>query len=312
MKLSIVMPAYNEAENIMSVISELTQTIGNCLGVSSYEIIIADDHSSDDTFSLVHQLGDKNIRCIRLSRRSGSHTAIRAGLVVATGDAVLCISADGQDNPDVLSKMIEKISRGAHTVWAIRNEREETLKDKLAANLFYYTLKLFASEQASKIDLANADFYLLSRKSADAINLCNERNTSLFGLIIWIGFKQDSVNYDRRERINGKSKWSLKSRMKLAQDWIMAFSGIPLRFITYLGIAAAILGFIYASYIFIAAISGYTAPGWAETALLILLGGGVLMIMLGIIGEYLWRTLEETRKRPLYFLEDDTQNINSK
>jgi dolichol-phosphate mannosyltransferase len=243
---------------------------------------------------------------LRLSRRSGSHTAIRAGLAHTNGDAVLCISSDGQDNPVVLGQMVQQWQQGAQVVWAIRNAREETFKDKMAATLFYYTLRLFANSGQSDIDLANADFYLLDKKAVSAINACSERNTSLFGLIIWIGFKQVGVTYDRRERMNGKSKWSFRSRIRLAQDWIMAFSGVPLKLMTYLGMSAAVIGFLYALFILFAAIKGYTTPGWAESVLLMLVGGGVLLIMLGIIGEYLWRTLDETRKRPLFFIEKDT------
>ena len=306
MKLSVVMPAYNEQENIALVVKELCTVIEGIAGISTFEIIVVDDHSSDHTSTEVSALQLTHARCLRLSRRSGSHTAIRAGLAHANGDAVLCISSDGQDNPIVLGQMVQQWLEGAQVVWAIRNAREETFKDKMAATLFYYTLRLFANSGQSDIDLANADFYLLDRKAVDAINACSERNTSLFGLIIWIGFKQVGVTYDRRERMNGKSKWSFRSRIRLAQDWIMAFSGVPLKLMTYLGMSAAAIGFLYALFILFAAIKGYTTPGWAESVLLMLVGGGVLLIMLGIIGEYLWRTLDETRKRPLFFIEKDT------
>ena len=306
MKLSVVMPAFNEQENIALVVKELCTVIEGIAGISTFEIIVVDDHSSDDTSNEVKALQLPHARCLRLSRRSGSHTAIRAGLAHANGDAVLCISSDGQDNPVVLGQMVQQWQQGAQVVWAIRNAREETFKDKMAATLFYYTLRLFANSGQSDIDLANADFYLLDKKAVSAINACSERNTSLFGLIIWIGFKQVGVTYDRRERMNGKSKWSFRSRIRLAQDWIMAFSGVPLKLMTYLGMSAAVIGFLYALFILFAAIKGYTTPGWAESVLLMLVGGGVLLIMLGIIGEYLWRTLDETRKRPLFFIEKDT------
>jgi polyisoprenyl-phosphate glycosyltransferase len=306
MKLSVVMPAFNEQENISLVVGELCKVMSAIPSIEDFEIIVVDDHSSDNTASEVSALNNLRARCLRLSRRSGSHTAIRAGLAHASGDAVLCISSDGQDNPTVLQQMIERWKAGAQVVWAIRKSRQETFKDKMAAVLFYYTLRLFANSGQSEIDLANADFYLLDRKAVDAINACKERNTSLFGLIIWIGFKQEGVLYDRRERLNGKSKWSFKSRLRLAQDWIMAFSGIPLKLMTYVGISAAIFGFAYAILIFILAINGHTMPGWAATTIFILVGGGLLMVMLGIIGEYLWRALDETRKRPLFFVESDT------
>jgi dolichol-phosphate mannosyltransferase len=165
----------------------------------------------------------------------------------------------------------------------------------------------FTSNDLLNIDLSNADFYLLSRKTVNAINQCQERNTSLFGLIIWLGFKQTGVTYKRRERFSGKSKWNFSSRMRLAKDWIIAFSGIPLKMITYIGIGTAILGFAYAIFIFICALLKYTTPGWAEAVIITLVVCGAIMTMLGVMGEYMWRTLEETRTRPLYFIEDETK-----
>lgn len=306
MKLSVVIPAYNEAENIRTVIEELRQTISKCVHVHATEIIVVDDHSSDQTFAEVSAIGGGNVRCIRLSRRSGAHTALRAGIAAASGDAVLCISADGQDNPSILNQMIEKLHADAHTIWAVRESRDERWLDKMAARLFYMILRMFMDDETNNIDLSNADFYLLSRKTVNAINACPERVTSLFGLIVWLGFKQDSVTYARRKRIAGKTKWTFRSRLRLAKDWVIAFSGIPLKLITYLGISIALLGFVYAIYIFICALMKLTTPGWAESILITLFSSGVLLIMMGLIGEYLWRTLEESRKRPLYFIEDET------
>ncbi len=306
MKLSVVIPAFNEAPHLGVVLRELQSTIGQCPDVSSHEIIVVDDHSQDGTYAAVSCLGDAGIRCIRLSRRSGSHTAIRAGLRASTGDAVLCLSADGQDDPVVLNEMIRQFRAGSHTVWAIRESRDEGLLARFTAWLFYKMLMTISSGGADHIDLANADFYLLSRRTVNAINQCGERNTSLFGLIIWLGFRQTSVSYRRRERIGGESKWNFSSRVRLALDWIIAFSGIPLRLITYIGLGTAILGFAYALFVFIFALMDYTTPGWAEMVIITLVLSGTIMIMVGLIGEYLWRTLEESRERPLYFIEEET------
>lgn len=306
MYLSVIIPAYNESGNIARVIGELEDTIHQCNDVNRYEIIVIDDHSSDNTFAAVNGVNKGNIRCIRLSRRSGSHTALRAGIKKASGDMVLCISADGQDNPSVLKAMIAKIKEGSHTVWALRTGRNESFSSKLFSSVFYKILNLF-TDQRSEINLANADFYLLERRVVDAVNSCLERNTSLFGLIIWLGFRQDYVEYDRRERMSGSSKWNFKSRMRLAKDWIISFSGLPLKLITYIGMFASFFGFLYAIFLFFYTILGYAKPGWAEMVLISLIGGGIVMIMLGIIGEYLWRTFDETRKRPLYFIEEETE-----
>jgi dolichol-phosphate mannosyltransferase len=305
MYLSIVIPAYNEKENIPMIVGNVEMTLNRLSVVSGYEIIICDDHSSDGTFESVSVLMNSRVRAIRLSRRSGSHTAIRAGLREARGEIVLCISADGQDDPGILSQMIEKIKEGAHIVWGVRIARSEPILKKQVV-LFFYQILGYLVQNSDKIDLANADFYLLHRKVVDAINSCKERNTSLFGLIAWIGFKQDQVSYERGKRKNGKSKWNFRSRMRLATDWIIAFSGLPLKLITLFGILFALAGFLYALAIIILYFLGKTTPGWAEMVILILLLGGIQMCMIGIIGQYLWRTLDESRYRPLYFVEEET------
>jgi dolichol-phosphate mannosyltransferase len=308
MKLSIVIPAYNESENIPVIISKLKDSIQVVGQIDDYEILICDDHSSDGTYEVTAAMNDKRIKCIRLSKRSGSHVALRAGLRHAQGDMALCISADGQDDPGMLKLMVDKIIQGKHIVWGVRNKRNEKFINKYFAIFFYKLLSLFVSNQ-NKVDLANADFYLLSRKVIDTINQFEERNTSLFGLIAWIGFEQDQVLYERKQRYSGKSKWGFGSKLKLAADWIIAFSGLPLKLIAILGFMFAVLGFGYAIYILIFALSGNAIPGWASTTTLILLIGGIQLMMIGVLGEYLWRTLEESRKRPVYFIEK-TNNIN--
>lgn len=308
--LSIVIPAYNESSNIKTTILELLNVLSDTGFSSNYEIIVVDDHSDDSTFQEVRSFYDKKIKCIRLSRRSGSHVAIRAGIKYAKGDAVICISADGQDDPNIFGKLIEKWKEGNHIVWALRYSRNESISVKLFALVFYKLLGLLTDINIGQIDLSRADFYLLDRKVVDAINSSIERNTSLFGLIIWSGFRQDYVEYERRERRYGKSKWSFRSRLRLAKDWIVAFSGLPLKLMSIIGFFVSSIGFLYAIMVLINAISGNPVQGWASTILIILILGGLQMIMLGIIGEYLWRNLDETRKRPLYFIEDSTNNNN--
>jgi polyisoprenyl-phosphate glycosyltransferase len=307
MYLSVVIPAFNEAQNIDRVYNELSDCINKISYITDYEIVFCDDHSSDGTFEKVKSLNQPNIKCIRLSRRSGSHAAIRAGLKEAKGTVVLCISADGQEDVSIFGSMLQKIIEGKQIVWGVRTSRDEPFLNKQFAIIFYKLLSLFVSNE-NNIDLANADFYLLERKVVDSLNECPERNTSLFGLIAWIGFRQDEVKYNRKSRISGKSKWSFRSKLRLAFDWITAFSGLPLKFISLFGIFIATIGFLYAIVIIILSLSGYTTPGWAETVILVLVMGGIQMIMIGVIGEYLWRTLDESRKRPLFFIEEKTHN----
>ena len=308
--LSIVIPAYNESLNIKATILELINVLSETEFSSKYEIIVVDDHSYDSTFQEVKSFNSRKIKCIRLSRRSGSHIALRAGMFQAKGDIVICISADGQDNPNIFEKLIKKWKEGNNIVWALRYNRREPLLIKNFAIVFYKILQLLTNIKDNKIDLSRADFYLLDKKVIDAINSCGERNTSLFGLINWFGFRQDYVKYERRERRSGKSKWSFRSRFRLAKDWIVAFSGLPLKLMSIIGFIVSSIGFLYGIIVLLNAISGNPIQGWTSTILIILILGGLQMIMLGIIGEYLWRNLDETRKRPLYFIEDSTNNNN--
>lgn len=311
MKLSVIIPARNEEKNILQTIDELLTAINESKDiVNSYEIIVIDDHSSDNTFGAVSNLNNPSIRAVRLSRRSGSHIAIRAGLAAATGDGVLCISADGQDDASMLPQMLKHLQKGDNIIWALRKGREnEPLTQRLFAHLFYRLLTWFGSTPAG-IDLSRADFYLLDSTVVTAINACPERNTSLFGLIAWIGFQQGWVEYDRKKRRTGISGWNFHSRLRLATDWIIAFSGVPLKLMTISGFIIAGFGFLYALLVIARSILfGSPLVGWSSvmTAILLLSGGQIMM--LGIIGEYLWRTLDESRSRPAYFIEKDSLSI---
>ncbi len=302
MKLSVVIPAFNEYNNIDYVLKELKDLLNDGSLVDKYQIIVVDDHSTDGTFSKVKSFKDHNVTAIRLSRQSGSHNAIRAGLSICDGDAAFCLSADGQDDPKIISKMLSRLTNSVQVVWAERDNTDEPFASNLLRFFFYLALKLTSTK--SSIDPSKADYFLIGRKMIDTINSCSERNTSLYGLISWIGFDQVCLSYARRSRRTGKSKWNFKSRFKLASDWIISFSGIPLRLITYLGFITSVVGLIYASYIIALGMLELTTPGWAETVIITLVLGGVQMIMLGVTGEYIWRTLDESRKRPPFIIED--------
>jgi glycosyltransferase involved in cell wall biosynthesis len=306
-KLSIVIPAYNEENNINIIIKEIFDIVIKIFHIETVQVIVVDDHSSDKTFDAVSLLNDPRITCLRLSKRHGSHTALRAGIQQVTGDAVLCISADGQDDPNALNDMIIKWTSGTHIVWALRKQRKDPLFIKWSAYFFYKMLKWLTHSNNARIDLSRADFYLLDRKVANAINQCPERSTSLFGLINWLGFQQDYVEYTRRKRHSGKSKWNFRSRLYLSKDWIIAFSGLPLIIMSAIGVFVSVVGFLYAMFIAVYAILGNPVQGWASLMIVILILGGLQMTMLGIVGEYLWRNFNESRRRPLYFIEKHSQ-----
>lgn len=304
MNLSVVIPAYNESDNIGSTVNEILSIADKIPEIGKMEIIIVDDHSSDGTYDSIVKMSEDRVKCVRLSRSSGSHVAIRAGLREATGDAALVISADGQDDPACLKTMLEKWRKGAHTVWALRKSRDdEPWYIKKPAKSFYRLLSLLGGTGATDIDVSRINFYLLDRKVIDAVNNCSDRNTSVFGLIAWLGFNQDWVEYERRLRRFGKSKWNFVKRLRLASDWIVGFSGLPLTITLVIGAVATVVGVLYAVYVIIAMLMGRAMSGWIYVMAAILLLGGVQMMMIGIIGEYLWRNLDESRKRPLFFIE---------
>jgi dolichol-phosphate mannosyltransferase len=201
--------------------------------------------------------------------------------------------------------MLEKWHKGVNVVWALRKNREnEPRRIRIPALLFHRILSWFSYDEDNIVDLASADFWLLDRVVTDAINACTEKNTSIFGLIAWLGFKQDFVRYERRARRYGKSKWNFASSLHLGKDWIVAFTGLPLRIASSVGILTAMLGILYAIVVIVNKLFfGSPVPGYASIVVLVLVLSGIQLTMLGIIGEYLWRNLEESRNRPLYFIE---------
>ena len=304
MNLSVIIPAYNEEANIMYTIDGLLKAISS---IENIQIIVVDDHSTDDTFEIINQLNDTRISCLRLSRQCGSHTAFRAGLIEAVGDVALLFSADGQDDPNCVDVMLEKWRDGSKIVWALRKSRKnETIAYRNIAELFYRCLRWLGGFKNSLTDMPRADFFLLDRIAINALNKCKERNTSLLGLIDWLGFEQASVEYERKSRRFGTSKWNFRSRFRLARDWIVAFSNIPLRLSTIVGTFIAFLGFLFAVHLIYNAFFGNPIQGYSSILVVILVLGGIQMIMIGVIGEYLSRSLDESRRRPIFFIEKKT------
>lgn len=314
MNMSVVIPSYNEEQNIKVTIEELLRIIKNISDIDNFQIIVVDDSSSDNTFDIVKNMNDPRVCCIRLSRHSGSHTALRAGLQESKADATLFISADGQDDPAIIADMLNIWQRGFQIVWALRrNRKTEPWYIRKSSELFYKILFLILNAKDNKIDLSRAAFFLLDRAVVDVVNACPERNTSLFGLIMWLGFKQGYVEYDRRKRISGVSRWTFTNRYHLVKDWIIAFSGLPLKIVSLAGILISLIGVLFAIYIIIEKlIFSNILPGWTSIIVTILILGGIQLVMLGIIGEYLWRNLDESRRRPLYFIESKTQSDSKK
>ena len=302
--LSVVIPVFNEEKNIDFVLSEILEYIDK---QETYEIIFVDDHSNDNTYLHIRDLNfsNKNIKVIRLSRRSGSHIATKAGIDSSKGDKVLVISGDGQEDPSLIANMASKIEEGADIVWGVREARSEPLISRFITNIFYKGLKRFTKKTISySVDISNADFYMINSRVIKVIKETSLLNTSLFGLLAWIGFKQESIKYKRRERANGITKWGVKSKISLALDWYIGFSPSPLRFVMISGLLITILAIGYTVAIFIFYMNGTEVQGWSSIVVLILFFNSFIILVLGLFGEYLWRTFNNTSDRPNYAIED--------
>ncbi|EMN01247.1 glycosyltransferase, group 2 family protein [Leptospira noguchii str. 1993005606] len=299
--ISIVVPVYNEGPIVHNsydiIMKELIQH------AEKFEIIFVDDGSVDDTFAHLEILAlkDNRIKLIKLSSNCGSHMAIRAGLSYAVGRCACFIACDMQEPPYLIYKMKAELSENYNIVWAVRNSRKDSVMTIIFAKLFYWMARKVVTHN---IPPSGASMFMISDKVLTALNQYEERNLTLEGLFATMGFKSAYIYYERKKRIMGNSKWTLSKKLKLFIDFFIAYSNIPIRFVSLMGIFFSIIGFFWSSYIiFRAIISRDLALGWPALISILLVGFGVTNISLGVIAEYLWRTLDEARKRPKYIIE---------
>jgi glycosyltransferase involved in cell wall biosynthesis len=301
--LSLVVPCYNEAL-VLPEFFRRVSTLAPTWGLQ-WEVVLVDDGSTDTSWELIREqhLRDPRWRGIRLSRNRGHQVALTAGLDHARGDAVVLMDADLQDPPEVIADLLARWREGYDVVYAQREAREgEPLHRLLLTKLFYRTI-----EQLAQMNLPfdAGHFRLLSRRVVDSLRQLPEHNRFIPGLTIWVGFRQTSVSYRRRPRFAGDTKMSLTRLFHLGFDGITAFSVAPLHWATYLGFAVAGLGLLLTCWTIAVKLFTNIPPfGWSSTMVAILILGGVQLITLGILGEYLGRIFEEVKRRPLYFIQD--------
>jgi len=303
--LSVVTPAYNEEDNLPLLYERLCQVLD--ARVSDWEWIVVDDHSSDSTFGVVSSLTnhDPRVRGLRFSRNFGSHTALTCGLHQARGECAVIMAADLQDPPEVLPILLDEWKGGSHVVWAVRGQREgEKVSTVAFSRLFYLLMRQVVGLRA--MPSTGADFFLIDRKVIEAFCQFAESNVGIAPLIAWMGFRQSSITYDKQARLHGSSGWNLEKKLKMTIDSVMAFTYLPIRLMSYLGIIVSLVGFVYAGIVIIHSLAGTPVPGYPSIIVAILMLGGVQMLMTGVLGEYLWRTLDETRRRPRYIIEATT------
>jgi len=302
-KFSIIVPIYFNELNIPHTIPRL-KNLQNLLPQYELEFIFVDDGSKDNSLQLLldARKEDKRIKVIKLSRNFGSMAAIQSGLHFATGHCIGIISADLQDPPELFADMIKSWEKGNKVVLATRSDREDSFTQKMFSNSYYYLMRKFALKG---YPMGGFDFVLIDRQVAQELIDINEKNTNIMSLIYWLGHQQDTFSYVRQQRKFGKSKWTLSKKIKLFIDSFVSFSYAPIRFMSLIGFLTAGLSFIYGIFVIINAILGtVTIQGWTTIVALITFLLGMIMIMLGIIGEYLLRILDESRKRPSFIIDE--------
>lgn len=302
-RLSIVTPCFNEAANLPVLYDRLKAALENV--ETDWEWIVVDDHSRDGTLESFAALArsDPRLRGVRVSRNVGSHLAFLCGLRQATGDCAVVMAADLQDPPETVAALHAEWERGAQVVWAVRSAREgESFSTRLFSRLYWGLMGRISGLES--VPAQGADFFLLDRRVIDALHHFQETNVNLVTLITWMGFRQTSIIYEKQARLHGTSGWTLAKKIKLLVDSITAFTYTPLRLMSYLGFTVAVLGAAYAGHVIYNSMAGQPVQGWSSLMVTVLVLGGGQMLMLGVLGEYLWRTLEESRRRPLFLIEE--------
>lgn len=308
--LSIVVPCYNEQEVFNTCLSELSsrleEMIENNKISRTSDIIFVDDGSKDDTWKLIEKASiySHHVKGVKLSRNKGHQIALMAGLSsCAKSDITVSIDADLQDDTSVIEKMVDSYHSGNDIVYGVRNDRtSDSLFKKITAEAFYKVMTKLGINQVEN----HADFRLLSRRALDSLLQYKEQNLYIRGLIPLIGYPSDKVYYSRHERVAGESKYPLRKMLTLALEGITSFSITPLRIVTVLGFIISIFSTIGVFYTLTQYFLGHTVSGWASMTLGILFIGGVQMLCLGIIGEYVGKIYMETKERPKFFIEKST------
>lgn len=303
-KLSIIVPVYYNADTLELLYADMKEKILHKLG--DYEIVFVDDGSGDDSWRIMNEirLGDENVKCVKLSRNFGEHAAILAGLSRCSGDCAVTKQADLQEDSELILELYESWKRGNKVVYAVREERDDPALKKFFANIYYTIVRKFIDKNMPQ---GGFDCYLLDRQVIEVLLGMEEKNSSLTLQVLWVGFSPDLVYFHRKEREIGKSRWTFAKKFKLVMDSMMSFSYFPIRFMSTVGIICAIIAFIWIIEVIVERlVVGTPIAGWASLMCLVLFSTGLILLMLGILGEYLWRTLDAGRKRPPFIIDETT------
>lgn len=302
--VSVVVPVFNESA-VINAFHERASAALAAIPEADYEIIYVDDGSVDDSFDRLRSIArsDPRARVIQFSRNFGHQIAITAGLDYARGDCVAIIDSDLQDPPEVIAQMVEKWREGFDVVYGVRSRRHGEGRMKLfTASAFYRLLHAII-----KIDIPVnvGDFRLMSRRAVTELQQLREKDRFVRGLVSWIGFRQTGISYEREARHAGETKYPYRKMIKFAMDGITSFSTLPLKLATWLGYAASVFAFLYLLSVFVQKLAGITIDGWATIMVAMLFLGGVQLICLGIMGEYIGRIFTEIKPRPMYIVSEE-------
>ncbi|MCR5623319.1 MAG: glycosyltransferase family 2 protein [Treponema sp.] len=303
MKLSIIIPVYFNEENLKPLYEDIKEKIIDVIDYD-YELVMVNDGSKDASYGVMRELAaaDPNIKTISLSRNFGSHAAMLCGLAHCTGDCAVIKAADLQEPTEMILDMVESWRQGNNVVLAVREGREEGKGQTFFSNLYYWMVRKTSFPNMPKTGF---DVYLLDRKVIDVLSMLDEKNSALTGQILWSGFRTGTIGYMRRAREIGKSRWTLRKKIRLVTDTLFSFSTLPIKFVSTIGFVAFIVSLVWAAFLIAAKLTGVIdVRGWTALFVFNLFSFGVVMLTLGILGEYLWRTFDATRNRPPYIIED--------
>ena len=309
-KISIVVPVYYNSDTLMMLYEDMKEKILGKLG--DYELVFVDDGSGDNSWEIMNQIKelDGNTKCVKLSRNFGEHAALLAGLSVCTGDCAVTKQADLQEDSEIILDMYESWKKGNKVVLAVRSERDENPIKKFFAHMYYVIIHKLVNE---RMPVGGCDCYLLDRQVIKVLEMLDEKNSSLTLQVLWAGFKTDHVYFHRKDREVGKSRWTLAKKVKLAMDSMLSFSYFPVRFMSTVGVIFFVVSIIMAIEVIVEKIVvGTPIMGWASLMCVILFSFGCMMLMMGILGEYVWRALDASRNRPPYLIDEIKESEEKK
>jgi dolichol-phosphate mannosyltransferase len=308
--LCVVSPCFNEAAGIRGFLEALRRVLCS-LDDLDYRIVLVDDGSADTTLRVLDELAaaDERVRVYSLSRNFGHQVALTAGCDVARGDALILMDSDLQHPPELIPAMVARWRAGADVVSAVRTHTADASLFKRASARAFYGLLNSISD--TRIEPGAADFVLLSRRAHAALLDMPERHRFLRGMVSWIGFKREFVEYAAPARRAGESNYTLRRMVRLASDALFSFSSAPVRLATRMGLAVVACGLLYLAYIFYAVVAHpeQIVPGWTSLVIVVLILSGVQIVFIGLIGEYIARIFEETKARPLYFFKQRPADV---